>query len=102
MESIGLVATCLSILRTCPELYDVYTNNRDLSKHSVSYILLGIITSLLWLVYSTHRGDRNMFYLLPLLLGLALESMILFRLVQSPEPSESSARGAPDWTRTPP
>lgn len=100
MESLGFVATCISILRTCPELYHTYTNNKDLSKYSISYILLGIITSLMWLVYSTHRGDRNMFYLLPLLLGLALESMILFRLVQSREPSESSARGAPDWTQT--
>ena len=100
MESLGFVATCISILRTCPELYHTYTNNKDLSKYSISYVLLGIITSLMWLVYSTHRGDRNMFYLLPLLLGLTLESMILFRVLQSRGPSESSARGAPDWTQT--
>ena len=100
MESLGFVATCISILRTCPELYDVYTNNKDISKHSVSYILLGIITSLMWLVYSTHKGDRNMFYLLPLLLGLTLESMIMFKLLQSREPSEPSFPGVLDWTQT--
>ena len=100
MESLGFVATCISIFRTCPELYDVYTNNKDISKHSVSYILLGIITSLMWLVYSTHKGDRNAFYLLPLLLGLTLESMILFKLLQNPEPSEQVFPGILDWTQT--
>lgn len=97
MESLGFVATCISILRTCPELYRTYTNNKDVSNHSVSYILLGIITSLMWLVYSTHKGDRKMFYLLPLLLGLTLESMILFRVLQSREPS---GPGVLDWTQT--
>lgn len=97
MESLGFIATCISIFRTCPELYDVYNNHKDTSKYSISYILLGIITSLMWLVYSTHKGDRNMFYLLPLLLGLTLESMILFKLLQNPEPS---APGVLDWTRT--
>lgn len=97
MESLGFVATCISIFRTCPELYDVYNNRKDTSKYSISYILLGIVTSLMWLVYSTHKGDRNMFYLLPLLLGLTLESMILFKLLQNPEPS---APGVLDWTRT--
>ena len=99
MESLGFVATCISIFRTCPELYNVYNNRKDVSKHSVSYILLGIVTSLMWLVYSTHKGDRKMFYLLPLLLGLTLESMILFRVLQSREPSESSFPGILDWTQ---
>ena len=99
MESLGFVATCISILKTCPELYRTYTNNKDVSNYSISYILLGIITSLMWLVYSTHKGDRKMFYMLPLLLGLTLESMILFRVLQSREPSESSAPGILDWTQ---
>jgi uncharacterized protein with PQ loop repeat len=99
MESLGFVATCISIFRTCPELYNVYTNNKDVSTHSISYILLGIITSLMWLVYSTHKKDRAMFYLLPLLLGLTLESTILFKLLQSREPSESSFPGVLDLTQ---
>ena len=100
MESLGFVATCISIFRTCPELYQTYTNNKDISKYSINYILLGITTSLMWLVYNTHKGDRNMFYLLPLLLGLTLESMILFKLLQNSEPSESSFPGVPDWTQS--
>ena len=90
MESIGFVATCISIFRTCPELYSVYTNTKDMSRYSTRYILLGIITSLMWLVYSTHKGDRSTFYLLPLLLGLTLETTILFKILQSREPAEPS------------
>ncbi len=100
MESLEFVATCISIFRTCPELYNVYNNRKDVSNYSVSYILLGIITSLIWLVYSTYKGDRKMFYLLPLLLGLTLESMILFRVLQSREPSEASFPGVLDCTQT--
>ena len=99
MESIGFVATCISIFRTCPELYNVYTNNKDVSTYSMRYILLGIVTSLMWLVYSTYRNDRSMFYLLPLLLGLTMETMILFKILQSHEPSESSYPGVLDWTQ---
>mgnify|MGYP003670568013 CR=1 FL=1 len=99
MESIGFAATCISVFRICPELYDVYVNKKDVSRYSLRYILLGIITSLMWLVYSTHRNDRSMFYLLPLLLGLTMESMILLKILQNHEPSESSYPGVLDWTQ---
>lgn len=79
IKIIALLATFLGIVRYWPQ-YQKIQNDGNVSSHSKSYIMLGIVTGLLWGIYNRLTSRDNIAFF-SIVVGIMFQLYILLKII---------------------
>ena len=79
MESLALVATGIGIGRLLPHIKYIH-DTLNVNGYSVPYVCLGILASILWIIYDINKDHK--IGLITVIIGLLAECYILCLLLK--------------------
>jgi uncharacterized protein with PQ loop repeat len=79
IKNIALLATLLGIIRYLPQ-YQKIQNDGNVSSHSKSYIILGIVTGILWGIYNRLTTRDNIAFF-SIVVGIVFQLYILLKII---------------------
>lgn len=80
IKFIALVATFLGIVKYYPQYKQIKESN-NVSSHSKSYIIIGLVTSLLWCFYN-RMTTRDNIVLFSTIVGVVFQVYVLCKVLQ--------------------
>lgn len=79
IDLIGSISTVIALIRLIMYYYDLYKSSDD-KLPSLNYVILGMLTSSMFLYYSIYKGSK--LTVISMAVFLILESFVLLRLLK--------------------